>query len=96
MATIDILTYQLKYKNDAHVLDLLRAYDDCTIELSDKLYTQDDIDTAEQSGRDMIKKDIEDYADDIDDILDDLQEGNDDDKKSALSRLEKLVERMRF
>lgn len=95
MTDIDILAYELKYKNDAMVIDLLSAYRDAEVSLSVHEYTQDDQDRANQEGIAMGRRDVEDYADDIDSLLDDLSEGTDKEKKLALQGLEKLVERMR-
>jgi hypothetical protein len=85
--TIDILHYELKYKHDRDVLDLLAAYQSRGEELEDKVYTQGDMDIAEHEARDSAKGEINDFADDIDDALETAS--------GAIAALEGLAKRMR-
>lgn len=89
--TIDILTYELKYKNDPMVLELLSAYQDQDNDLKEKIYAAPDIEAAEDGVRSAMKSEIEDYADDIESSLDLMKS----DSAKAVEALEKLAERMR-
>lgn len=97
--TIDILKYELKYKNDKEIMDLIRSYHELFEESKDYELMQENseskIDDLEGTITDL-KEQIESYADDIDIFLDDLTEGDNDKKKLAIQGLEKLVERMRL
>ncbi len=82
--TIDILSYELKYKNDRHVIDLLDAYKEAESILTnmvESLIEEDEnkaLQEAEtlQSNLDGMKEDFQDsldlYKDTILDVLSDL------------------------
>lgn len=97
--TIDILTYELKYKNDKEIMELIRSYNELFEESKDyelmQEHAESKIDDLDGTITDL-KEQIESYADDIDSFLDDLKEGEDGKKKLAIQGLEKLVERMRL
>ena len=80
--TIDILDYELKYKNDRAVLDLLEVYREQEQALSVYEYTESDLIDAEQEGRDFMKREIDEYADELEDAL-----GEDDKIKDIIRRM---------
>ncbi len=104
--TIDILTYQLLYKNDNKVLDLLEAYItseeflQCEYELdSEKQEKIDDLDGT----IDDLKSQIEDYSDSAKDLAHRLnvlecldKEGLIEAIKDIAQDLESLASRMTF
>ncbi len=94
---IDILEYELKYKNDRHVYDLLDAYKE-EYEMnkaSESMFTQSELDSRVDNAVDGMKEQIESYADDLDSALDLLESEDKDDNRNAVKMLENLLGKMR-
>ena len=91
---IDILTYELKYKNDPMVLDLLRAYQDNESYRAVYGYTEEDLEQAHQEGKDFKEWEIHGYAKELENLLKNIQD--DTTVEDIMDAIKDLKERMEF